>query len=96
MAEWRQLTGDRIILNIKALPGASRSALAGIREGRLRVKVAAAPENGRANTELIAFLAKTLGCAKGDIVLQSGEKSRLKSAALPAVLWDKLEKIPKE
>lgn len=80
----------RIFLDIKASPGASRSLLSGIRGGRLKVRIAAAPEDGRANAELIAFFAKTLGCAKKEITLISGERSRLKTIALPPELKGKL------
>ncbi|MDR1374245.1 MAG: DUF167 domain-containing protein [Treponema sp.] len=85
-----RLSGDRIYLDIKAAPGASKSQLAEITEGRLRVRIAAAPEDGRANAELCAFLAKLLDCPKKDLILQSGEKSRLKTLALPAAYRDKL------
>jgi uncharacterized protein (TIGR00251 family) len=69
---------------IKALPGASKTGLAGMQEGRIRVKVAAAPEDGKANAELIRFFAALLGCAKKEVSIQSGEKSRLKTLSIPA------------
>jgi uncharacterized protein (TIGR00251 family) len=42
------------------------------------VKLAAAPVDGAANDELIAFLAKILRIPKRDISLVSGERSRTK------------------
>ena len=77
-------------------PGIAREPppeAAGIEAGRLRVRIAAAPEDGRANRELRAFLAKVLGCAKGEIVLARGEKSRLKTLDLPASSWEALERL---
>lgn len=53
-----------------------------MREGRLRVKIAAAPEDGKANAALVSFLAETLGLAKKEISIIRGEKSRLKTAAI--------------
>lgn len=44
----------------------------------LKVRVAAPPENGKANTALIALLAKTLRIAKSHIVIAAGETARLK------------------
>jgi uncharacterized protein (TIGR00251 family) len=64
-----------------------------IKEGRLKVKIAAAPEDGKANEELRGFLAKTLGLAKKDVSLSSGEKSRLKTIKLPLSIQSTLEKI---
>jgi uncharacterized protein (TIGR00251 family) len=78
-----RIVGDEIHIAIKALPGASKTEFAGKQEQCLRVRIAAAAEDGRANAELVAFLAKTLGCPKRDIKLLHGEKSRLKTIAIP-------------
>jgi len=45
---------------------------------RLRVKVTAVPEDGKANAALIKLLSKTLGIPKSKIVLIRGTTSRLK------------------
>jgi uncharacterized protein (TIGR00251 family) len=79
---WKE-TGGELWLNVKAVPGSSKTELAGVQEGRLRIRVAAAPEDGKANDCLVAFLAKLLGCRKKEIVIKSGEKSRLKTIVLP-------------
>ena len=93
MASCFHLSGASILLAVKALPGASRSRLAGVGEGRLRIKVAALPKDGKANAELRAFLAKTLGCPRKEVVLVAGEKSRLKTVGLPLACREKLEKL---
>ena len=85
--------GSEIHIALKAIPGASKTEFAGAGEGRLRIRLAAAPEGGRANAELIAFFAKTLGCPKRDITLLRGEKSRLKTIALPLAYQPQMEKI---
>ena len=59
-------------------PRAGRSGFAGLRDGVLTVRLAAAPVDGAANDELIALLARTLKIPKRDIVLVSGERSRSK------------------
>ncbi len=85
--------GDKIRLEIKAVPGASKTEFAGVKDGRLRIRLAAAPEEGKANTELLNFLSKTLGCPKRDLRFLSGEKSRLKTIALPLERKAQLEEI---
>jgi uncharacterized protein (TIGR00251 family) len=90
MKDCMRVSGDLIFLDLKVQPGASRSQMAGEQEGRLRVRIAAAPEDGKANAELRSFFAKVLGCPKKDIILQSGEKSRLKTISLPAAYGEKL------
>jgi uncharacterized protein (TIGR00251 family) len=85
---------DQLVhVDIKAAPGAPRTELAGFKDGRLRVRIAAAPEDGKANGELCAFFAKSLGCPKRDIVLERGEKSRLKTLVFPAVYKVKFDEL---
>ena len=84
---------DSIRLEIKVIPGASKSEIAGIRDGHLCIRIAAVPQDGKANATLCAFLAKTLGCAKRDIVIVKGEKSRLKTAAIPVAYAPKLHAL---
>ncbi|MDR0452014.1 MAG: DUF167 domain-containing protein [Treponema sp.] len=88
--------GGALLLDIKAQPGASRSGLAGAANGRLRVRIAKAPENGKANAELVSFLAGLLGCAKREVSVVAGERSRLKTVALPASCLEKLEGLLRE
>ena len=87
--------GDKIRLEIKAVPGASKTELAGIKDGCLRIRIAAAPEDGKANTEMLNFLSKKIDCPKRDLQLLSGEKSRLKTIALPLERKAQLEQILK-
>ncbi|MDR0539095.1 MAG: DUF167 domain-containing protein [Spirochaetaceae bacterium] len=68
---------------MKVTPGASRTAIKGVKDGRLCVQVAAAPEDGKANARLLSFLAKTFGVPKTALSLKTGEKSRLKMLILP-------------
>ena len=88
-----RISENILILKVKAVPGASRSECVEVKDGRLRIRIAAAPEGGKANEELRFFLAKALGCPKKDITLQSGEKSRLKTLTLPLVYKEKLESL---
>jgi uncharacterized protein (TIGR00251 family) len=84
---------DFIQIDIKVFPGASKNEITGIRDNRLCIRVCAAPEDGKANTCLREFLSKTLGCAKRDIVLIKGEKSKLKAVTIPASLENKLKEV---
>jgi uncharacterized protein (TIGR00251 family) len=91
--DWFSNEGKVFYLKIKAVPGASKTEIAGLKDGRLRIRIAAAPEDGKANTELRAFLARTLGCSKGEVVLLRGERSRLKTLAVPALYREKVENL---
>jgi len=86
-----RVLNDYLFLNLKVIPGASKSALGEVREARLKVRIAAAPEDGKANEELRSFLAKLLGLPKRDVVIAAGEKSRQKIIRLPVSVRGKLE-----
>jgi uncharacterized protein YggU (UPF0235/DUF167 family) len=53
-------------------------------DGRLKVRVAAAPERGTANAELVAFLARELGVGRGAVRIAAGETSRDKVIEIDA------------
>ncbi len=60
------------------IPRAGRSGFAGLRDGALVVKLAAAPVDGAANDALIDLFATTLKIPKRDITIVAGERSRTK------------------
>jgi uncharacterized protein (TIGR00251 family) len=65
-------------LNVRVIPRAKRSEVAGKRGEAWLVRLQAPPVEGAANDELIAVLAKTLGVARRDVTILSGERSREK------------------
>lgn len=67
-----------MILEVKVTPNAAKNEIVRWEEGRLVIKVRGVPEKGKVNENLIAFLAKQLGISKSQIVILSGETSRLK------------------
>jgi uncharacterized protein (TIGR00251 family) len=68
-----------ILLQIRVHSSAFRSCITGkLADGSLKVDIAAPPEDGKANAELVRFLAKELGVPKVDIEITSGLMSRRK------------------
>ena len=68
-----------VYLRLKARPGAPKTEFKAIMDDEtIKVDVAAAPENGRANEELVAWLAKELGVEKSAVKVISGAGDRLK------------------
>jgi hypothetical protein len=66
-------------IRIKVIPKSSRTELVGyLPDGTWKVKIAAVPEKGKANRELVEFLAEKLGVAKSRIRIVSGQTSPLK------------------
>ncbi|MFW6074161.1 MAG: DUF167 domain-containing protein [Chloroflexota bacterium] len=66
-------------IDVYVQPRASRTEVAGEHAGRLKVRVAAPPVDGAANTELIAFFSKAIGLPKRDVSILRGESGRQKT-----------------
>ena len=65
-------------ISIHAAPGAKTTQLAGTHEHALRLRLAAPPVDGKANSALLAWAAKTFGVAKKQVELLHGAASRQK------------------
>lgn len=63
-------------MRIRAAPGAKTTGKVAIHGDSLKVSVHAQPERGKANEELLGWLAEILGVAKKDIALKSGDTTR--------------------
>ena len=72
------IDGNAIVLRVKAVPGASRDAIAGPLGDRLKVRVAAPPEGGRANEAIVRLLAEALGVPIAAIAIVQGHAAPLK------------------
>lgn len=74
---------------IKVTPGAKRNEVLGWEEdypqvGRvLKLRIAAPPVEGKANKEIVLFLAKTLGLSKSAVELVHGTSGRIKMVEIP-------------
>lgn len=64
-----------IEIRIKAVPGASRDALGGMLGDRLKVRVSAPPEGGKANKAIAALLARELGVRPAQVEIIAGHTS---------------------
>ena len=69
---------DGITLTCHVTPRAKKSQIKGVREGALAVAVCAPPLEGKANRELIDFIASALNIPPSRITLLQGERSRNK------------------
>ncbi len=73
---------DGVYLNIHAQPGARRPSLRGMHGDAVKIAVAEAAQDGKANAAIIAFLAAALAMPKRDIAIVSGHASRRKRVFL--------------
>jgi uncharacterized protein (TIGR00251 family) len=70
-------------LSIKVVPKSARNEIVEQQaDGTLRIKVAAAPEKGRANAELCDFLAKQFGVGRSRVEVVAGHTSQRKQVVI--------------
>lgn len=71
------------LLSLRVVPNASRGEVVGHQaDGRLKVKVAAPPEGGRANKAVCELLAEALDLPKRAVTVERGETSREKTVRI--------------
>lgn len=82
-----------LLLSVHVTPNSRENAIISFDGQMLDVKIAAPPINGKANRELIRFLAEKLGTAPSAISIVSGFTSRQKRLQIPdGITLDKLQK----
>ncbi len=87
-----QKSPDRVWLQIYVQPGGSRTQIVGVHQSRLKVKVTAPPEGGKANEELLRFLKKRMRSLRAELTLIRGATSRQKTIEVaPARVDEMLE-----
>ncbi len=67
-----QADGGDVLIRVKAVPGASRDEVAGTLGDRLKVRVSAPAEGGRANTAVCAVIARALGVRQKRVSIETG------------------------
>lgn len=81
-------TPKGICIDVRVIPRAGRTGLAGTRDGALLVRLNAPPVEGAANAALIEILSRTLGVPKRAVTIVAGGRSRLKRVQVEGVSAD--------
>lgn len=79
-----------IRIRIKAVPGASRNAIAGVLGDRLKVRTSAAPEGGKANKAICTLLARTLKLKPAQVSVLKGHTNPEKTIEIIGCTPDEL------
>lgn len=81
-------------LSIKVIPNADKNKIVDWFNEDLKIKISAVPEKGKANKELIYFLAKILNIAKSEIKIVQGITNHRKILIIKNILKENIaEKI---
>jgi uncharacterized protein (TIGR00251 family) len=84
-----------ILFDVRVVPRSSKSEIVGQHDGALKIRLASPPVDGAANAELIKLLAKSLGVAKNDIEILSGETSKNKRIKIANLSQSKFHEVLK-
>jgi hypothetical protein len=79
-------------LQLRVSPGASSPGIVGRHGAAWKVRVAQAPEDGKANAAVIRLLADTLVVPARDVEIVSGRTSRDKTVAVTGIDHDEIER----
>lgn len=75
----------KITLQIRVIPRSPATAWAGVMaDGALKLKIAAVPEKGKANEELVRFLAREFGVARAQVEIVAGASGHAKLVRITA------------
>ena len=91
--KWPAETPEGVVLNVRAQPRSSRAGLDGIVGDALKVRIRAAPVDGKANRELVETLADAFGLPKSRVVLTGGETSKTKRVLLVGARADAVRAV---
>lgn len=78
-------------ISIYVQPRASRTEVAGLHDGCIKIRLAAPPVDGAANTALVAFVAERLGVSKQQVRLVAGHTSRRKVLEVDGVSLEAIQ-----
>lgn len=88
MPTWRREESSdgtaAVVLTLRVQPGARRTEVAGLHGDALKVRLAAPPVDGKANAELLRYLADAFGVPLRNVTLVRGETSRQKIVRVAA------------
>ncbi len=76
------MSGNETRISLRVYPNAARSEVVDFTDGVWRVRVAAPPVKGKANTELLTFISQILGVGKNSLAILKGHTSRSKVIAI--------------
>jgi uncharacterized protein (TIGR00251 family) len=88
-----QETNQGIIIKVKVIPNAHRSEMIGWENDVLKCRLAAVPEKGQANDELLQFLASYLKIKKSSIKLLQGQTNRHKRICIQGISLESIKSL---
>lgn len=83
-------TPKHITIQLKVVPGSSRTRIAAVLGAALKVNIATPAEKGKANKELLEFFATVLDCPKSSLTIVNGQSRPQKKLAIVGLTPEQL------
>jgi uncharacterized protein len=85
---------DGIELRVKVVPGASHSEIVGVLGDRLKIRIAASPEKGKANQALLLLITNWLGTKNIELVAgRSNAEKTVRVAGIHSLSAEQLRRL---
>lgn len=82
-----------VVVDVRVVPRAKKTELAGTRDGAILIRVSAPPVEGAANDAVIALLAERLDIPRRHIRIVSGQSSRHKRLEIVGVTPEQIRAL---
>ena len=79
---WYKQEDGRVIVTVYVQPGAKRTEIVGFHGDALKIRLSAAPMDGRANDALLQYVARLFDVSLRQVAILRGDKSRYKKVAI--------------
>ena len=79
---WCRFQDGVLVLQLQIQPGSKADSIVGIQANRLKIRIQAAPVDGRANARLINLLAGEFGVPKSAVQIVRGQTGKAKTLVI--------------
>lgn len=76
---WVRRDGDDHLISVRVQPSGGRSRIVGVHGDSVKIRVSAPANEGKANAELVRFVAELTGLRRSAVQIVSGHRSREKT-----------------
>ncbi len=80
-------------LAVQVQPNARHNKVLGFKQGVLSIRIVAPPIRGKANQELVKYLADVLGIARSHLIIQKGATAKRKLISISGLNQDRVMEI---
>jgi len=84
-------TGTGVHIDVRVMPRASRTAVEGVRDGRLVVRVTAPPVDDAANDAVVRAIAEAFDVPRSRVAISAGRTGRNKTVAIAGLAAERAE-----